>query len=488
MLTLGQWARALAKPGQFRAGVLLAILFVGLAGCDDSKDRAARRAALHASPSGSASDGSGGVGDVAPVELTGKPLSTAEIVARCEPSVALIKGKVSSGTGFLIGPGLVATNAHVLDDEFLENLEVRFPSAQGAQMGPFPAELLSEDVGRDLALLSVKVDLPPLVLADDYRFQKGEDVTVIGNPGLGDGKVVLENAISRGVMSTRAQLDGNDFYQLNIAINAGNSGGPVFESTGRVVGVATLKASRQESVAFCIPETAVREARDHLQSRKYRPDEPAQARHRTVAAFKRLTIGGALLAIALDIRRVERETGQAISVESDGKTMNGQEFTAKLADIDAKVSDGLAPAVARVQTDTSQETTARARIGELMANHEAMKASLGQALDNGRINAMKDTHRRLIDEEKAALNVDVPQGLMIAFKDHDPSESLGAFAGNSRFGMGPGGLHTRMMERHQQMMDRHQENMNRSMQRQQDSMKRMNDMRSRMLQRRMGPR
>ncbi len=78
-------------------------------------------------------------------------LSTAQIVARCEPSVALVKGKVSSGTGFLIRPDLVATNAHVIDDEFVADLEVRFPSAADGRRGPIRAELRYEDPRRDLA-------------------------------------------------------------------------------------------------------------------------------------------------------------------------------------------------------------------------------------------------------------------------------------------------------------------------------------------------
>ncbi len=63
-------------------------------------------------------------------------LSTAEIVARCEPSVALIKGKASIGTGFLVRRGVIATNAHVIEDEFVSSLEVRFPSAPEPKKGP----------------------------------------------------------------------------------------------------------------------------------------------------------------------------------------------------------------------------------------------------------------------------------------------------------------------------------------------------------------
>ncbi len=90
----------------------------------------------------------------------GAPLSTAQLVARCEPSVALIKGKVSSGTGFLVRPGLIATNAHVIDDEFLPDLEVRFPSAADGLRGPIRAELLYEDPRRDLAFLAIRSACP----------------------------------------------------------------------------------------------------------------------------------------------------------------------------------------------------------------------------------------------------------------------------------------------------------------------------------------
>ena len=57
---------------------------------------------------------------------------------------------------------------------------------------------------------------------------------------------MLENAISRGVMSTRTTLDGQPFYQLGIAINPGNSGGPVIDLAGKVIGVATKKATQLE--------------------------------------------------------------------------------------------------------------------------------------------------------------------------------------------------------------------------------------------------
>src|SRR5579864_3636344 len=198
------------------------------------------------------------------------PLSTAQIVARSEQSVALIKGKRSLGTGFLVRPGILATNAHVIEGELVQNLEIHFPSAKDELKGPIGAVLLAKNTKRDLAFLKVKTDLPPLEVADSYQYQKGDDLLVIGNPGAGD-KLVLENAVSRGVMSTKAVIDGQNFYQLGIAINPGNSGGPVIDSAGKVIGVATLKSSKLEATAFCIPVDDLRAELAQAES------QPAQA-------------------------------------------------------------------------------------------------------------------------------------------------------------------------------------------------------------------
>ena len=179
-------------------------------------------------------------------------MSTADVVAMYEPSVALIQGKKGSGTGFLARAGIVATNAHVIDGEKVADLEVRFPSAVESSQGPLTARILYKDTERDLALLAVSTDLPPLRVAKGYKFRKGEDVTVIGNPGVG-GQSLLENAISRGILSSVTKLDTHTFYQLGIAINPGNSGGPVFDPRGRVIGVVTLKTAGREGLAFAIP-------------------------------------------------------------------------------------------------------------------------------------------------------------------------------------------------------------------------------------------
>ncbi|MDR0870496.1 MAG: trypsin-like peptidase domain-containing protein [Planctomycetaceae bacterium] len=186
-------------------------------------------------------------------------LSTEDIVADVENSVALIQGKEGSGSGFVVLPGILVTNYHVIGSEFINELEIFFPSEEGGKHGPFNAELLYCNDDRDIAFLKLNTkEHKPLAIVDDYRFRRGQDVIAIGSPGRGDGEV-LENAVSKGVLSSQTKMDGCDYYQLSIAVNPGNSGGPVFNDEGFVIGVVTLKSTETEAMAFCIPPNELRE-------------------------------------------------------------------------------------------------------------------------------------------------------------------------------------------------------------------------------------
>lgn len=180
-------------------------------------------------------------------------LSTEEIVDRSEASIAAVVGETSWGTGFLARPGVLVTNAHVIEGQPIGSLQVFFPSAPANFRGPHSARLLEEDIPRDLAVLWVETDLPPLPLAEGYRFRKGEEVTIIGSPGVGGGRGVLLNAVTKGVLSTVWMDDDIPFYQIGAAINQGNSGGPVFDSRGQVIGVATATFNEVQALGLCVP-------------------------------------------------------------------------------------------------------------------------------------------------------------------------------------------------------------------------------------------
>jgi serine protease Do len=85
----------------------------------------------------------------------------------------------------------------------------------------------------------------------------GEVVTVIGIPGLGGE--ILNHSVTNGVVSSPdRELDGLKYVQTSAAVNAGNSGGPVFGHNGQVIGLVVLKA-RLEGTAFAVPVSALRQ-------------------------------------------------------------------------------------------------------------------------------------------------------------------------------------------------------------------------------------
>ena len=184
-------------------------------------------------------------------------LNPDDIVRLVEPSVALIQANDGTGTGFVVAKDILATNAHVVRGSFVEDLKIFFPSVDEKQR--HASRVIYESEGRDLCLIEFGNDQKPLRLAKDHGFRKGEEILIIGNPGVGKN-LVLKNAVTTGLLSSQVTLDGHDFYQLSSAINPGNSGGPVLNRKAEVVAIATLKASLEEGIAFGIPVNRVSRA------------------------------------------------------------------------------------------------------------------------------------------------------------------------------------------------------------------------------------
>ena len=210
--------------------------------------------------------------------------TTEEIVEKVEQSIARIEGQYSSGTGFLIRPRILATNYHVISKEFLERAKIVFPSVSEKQKGPFNAKLLYADADRDIAFLGVESTLPVLSLAKEHQFKRGQDIIVVGSPG------ELENAVNIGVLSSEKEIDNQKYYQLGISINPGNSGGPVMNRNGSVIGIATLKSTEQEGIAYCIPVAHVLEALDNMEKLTESEKANNNSRHRAAVALRMLAV------------------------------------------------------------------------------------------------------------------------------------------------------------------------------------------------------
>ena len=158
-------------------------------------------------------------------------------------SVVSIRTDVAQGTGFIItSDGYVVTNAHVLGGAHYAVAIT--PDKQEKQM-----ELIGYDANLDIALLKISGNYQYLTLGDSDSIRVGEKVIAIGNP-LG-----LSFSVSEGIVSAvdREGSSGLPYYiQTDAALNPGNSGGPLINSEGRVIGVNTKKIEGFEGVGFAL--------------------------------------------------------------------------------------------------------------------------------------------------------------------------------------------------------------------------------------------
>lgn len=166
------------------------------------------------------------------------------------------------GSGFVVAPnGIILTNGHVVAGA--EKLTVRF-----ADKRELPARVVGVDALTDVAVLKVEAqNLPIVTLGDSSRLQVGQWVLAIGAP-LG-----LERTATQGIISALDRTLPNDSYvpfiQTDVPINQGNSGGPLFDLEGRVVGINAQIISSSGGymgLSFAIPiNTAVAVARQILE-------------------------------------------------------------------------------------------------------------------------------------------------------------------------------------------------------------------------------
>lgn len=173
------------------------------------------------------------------------------------PETRPSKRKVSSlGSGFVIKEsGIVVTNNHVV--EKADKIEVAFPDG-----GAYPAKILGTDPKTDLAVLQIQGDktrFPHVNWGDSDKSRPGEWVIAIGNP------YGLSGSVSAGIISAvNRNIDSgpyDNFIQTDAAINRGNSGGPLFNMDGEVIGVNSAIISPSGGsvgVGFSIPSALAR--------------------------------------------------------------------------------------------------------------------------------------------------------------------------------------------------------------------------------------
>jgi len=246
----------------------------------------------------------------------------------------------SSGSGFLIRQdGYLITNEHVV--EGADFIQVKL--ADGRR---FAGKLVGRDERVDLALVKIEATgLPVAALGDSNRLRVGEFVLALGHP------FGLEQTVSFGIVSRKGAplqvaTPGFDFIQTDAAVNPGNSGGPLVNMAGEVVGINSM-AARNGTIGFAIPVNIVKGLLPQLASKgkvewgwlgvgiaeigdedvpKYQLKEPRGVLIRHVVAGQPADKGGVKaedVILAVDGARIEgpRDLQRIISTTPVGRTV-----------------------------------------------------------------------------------------------------------------------------------------------------------------------
>jgi serine protease Do len=208
----------------------------------------------------------------APAKKHAGDLTPAELFKRLAPAVVTIvmldeSGReVAGGTGFVIdNAGTTVTNHHVIDEG--QKINVKF--MEGAVYEDIT--MLADDPANDLALLRLtlakpKAGKPPtfeaLKLGNSDAVVVGERAISIGNP-LG-----LDHTLTDGLVSARRMIEGRPWIQMSVPVSPGNSGGPLFNMRGEVIGVTTAQIGmglmgRGQNLNIAVPAKTVAQ---HVQS------------------------------------------------------------------------------------------------------------------------------------------------------------------------------------------------------------------------------
>lgn len=181
-----------------------------------------------------------------------------EIVKKVSPSVVgvstILNGGTASGTGFIISEdGYIVTNYHVIEGAQAVSVSL-LQSEDGEEI---PAEIIGGDEQTDIAVLKIdKTDCVPVTLGKSSELIVGELAITIGNP-LGSE---LSGTVTAGIISAlnrKLTIEGREMnlIQTDASINSGNSGGPLINSYGQVVGITSAKVATAygEGLGFAIP-------------------------------------------------------------------------------------------------------------------------------------------------------------------------------------------------------------------------------------------
>ena len=175
-----------------------------------------------------------------------------EMLRHFSSAVVTIENEDGFGSGIVIDPsGVILTNYHVVESD-TSTLKVRISSSE--ELVPAHVKVLNSDY--DLALIEVSAGkLTAVSLEEKDSLEVGDAVFAIGTPL----DRALGQSVTKGIVSGFRRLNGVNFIQTDVSINSGNSGGALVSETGKLMGIATMKAAGKgiEGLGFCIPASTI---------------------------------------------------------------------------------------------------------------------------------------------------------------------------------------------------------------------------------------
>ncbi|MBS3112749.1 trypsin-like peptidase domain-containing protein [Candidatus Woesearchaeota archaeon] len=171
------------------------------------------------------------------------------VIANVIDSVVSIHTNLGQGSGAIISAnGLVVTNHHVIDG-------ITSASIVTYNGNAYNVELIGYNIENDLAVLKIVSDetFNYFNFANSDNLQTGQKIVALGNPA-GLSFTATEGIIS----SPHRKMNGLDFIQTDVTLNPGNSGGPIININGEIVGIVDFKISGYDSLSFAIPSNRVK--------------------------------------------------------------------------------------------------------------------------------------------------------------------------------------------------------------------------------------
>jgi serine protease Do len=288
---------------------------------------------------------------------------------------------MGQGSGFVVAAdGVILTNAHVVRDA--TEVTVKLTDRR-----EFRAKVIGTDARTDVAVLKIEASgLPTVRMGDPSAIRTGEWVVAIGSP------FGFENSVTAGIVSAKGRSlpDENlvPFIQTDVAVNPGNSGGPLFNLKGEVVGINSQIYSQSggyQGLSFAIPIDMALKVKDQLQAKGF-----------VSRARLGVTVQEVNQALA-DSFGLARPTGALVAQVEDGGpaakagvrsgdvilSVNGKAIE-RSADLPAVVADAAPGSSARIEVMRSgKPVTLEAKYGEM--KDRAEKAAASAPVDGGKL-------------------------------------------------------------------------------------------------------